>query len=179
MGMTGSMTVVGAALLVAFAVALIVAIRSKRPAPGPGTVRAARRIPDREAAFYWTLRKAVGERRGIAVQVPLAYVLKRQGLLPLELYSMPGNGPGDFLLLRPRSWEPVLGIELDDSTHPTPTRRDRDRRQEALFRPAGIPLLRWPAGRARDVEEIARAVWKALPGAGGEERRERGRPEPG
>lgn len=128
---------------------------------GPGAIRLVRLLSDSEAAFYWTLKKAIGERWVIAVKVPLAQMMKRRVYLPSGLHTMLENGQVDFLLLHPRSWEPVVAIELDDATHLTPIRQERDRRKDELFRIAGIPLLRWRVGQSWNVEEIAQAIWKA------------------
>ncbi len=128
---------------------------------GPGAIRLVRLLSDSEAAFYWTLKKAIGERWVIAVKVPLTQIMKRRMYLPSGLHTMLENGQVDFLLLHPRSWEPVVAIELDDTTHLTPIRQERDRRKDELFRIAGIPLLRWRVGQSWNVEEIAQAIWKA------------------
>lgn len=132
----------------------------------PGAVRPVRLLSDSEAAFYWTLRKAVGERWVIAVKVPLAQIMKRRSHLPSGLYTMLQSGHVDFLLLHPRSWEPVIAIELDDTTHETPIRQERDRRKSDLFQLVGIPLLRWRVGESWNVEEIAQAIWRAAPAQG-------------
>lgn len=125
-----------------------------------GRIRPLRLLSESEAAFYWTLKKAIGERWVIAVKVPLAQIMKRRRHLPRGLYQMLEYGHVDFLLLHPRSWEPVIAIELDDTSHLTSVRRDRDRRKDELFRIAGIPLLRWQVGQNWSVEEIAQKLWQ-------------------
>ncbi|WP_322801433.1 DUF2726 domain-containing protein [Thermoflexus sp.] len=135
----------------------------KRPeALREGSLQIRRMLSDAEAAFYWALKRAVGDRWVILPRVPLHRVFRRIEHLPREMYTMLENGEVDFLLVHPRSWEPVCGIELDDSTHHSPTRRERDRRKEALFRAAGLPLLRWSMSERWDVEEIATRVSAAL-----------------
>ncbi|MFN3928671.1 MAG: DUF2726 domain-containing protein [Thermoflexus sp.] len=125
-----------------------------------GEIKPLRLLSDSEAAFYWTLKKAIGERWVIAVKVPLMQIMRRRRRLPSELYQMLEHGHVDFLLLHPRSWEPVIAIELDDTSHLTSVRRDRDRRKDELFRIAGIPLLRWQVGQNWNVEEIAQKLWQ-------------------
>ncbi len=127
-----------------------------------GSLQIRRMLSDAEAAFYWALKRAVGDRWVILPRVPLHRVFRRIEHLPREMYTMLENGEVDFLLVHPRSWEPVCGIELDDSTHHSPTRRERDRRKEALFRAAGLPLLRWSMSERWDVEEIATRVIATL-----------------
>lgn len=136
--------------------------------PGFDAIRPIRLLSDSEAAFYWTLRKAVGDRWVIAVKIPLARIMKRSRYLPSGLHHMLENGHVDFLLLHPRSWEPVAAIELDDTTHLSPIRRERDQRKDELFRLARVPLLRWRVGDSWNVEEIAQAVWRAVASGGRE-----------
>ena len=138
----------------------------KRPAAlREGSLQIRRVLSDAESAFYWTLKRAIGDRWVILPRVPLHRVFRRVEHLPREMYTMLENGEVDFLLVHPRSWEPVCGIELDDSTHYSPTRRERDRRKEALFRAAGIPLLRWSTSERWDVEEVATRVSATLKAA--------------
>ncbi len=127
-----------------------------------GGIKPLRLLSDSEAAFYWTLKKAIGERWVIAVKVPLSQIMRRRQHLPSGLYQMLEHGHVDFLLLHPRSWEPVIAIELDDISHLTSVRRDRDRRKDELFRIAGIPLLRWQVGQNWNVEEIAQKLWQVV-----------------
>ncbi|MGI5917257.1 MAG: DUF2726 domain-containing protein [Anaerolineae bacterium] len=51
----------------------------------------------------------------------------------------------DFLLCDPQTMAPLLGIELDDSSHRRPDRRARDELVDRIFESAGLPLLRVPA----------------------------------
>lgn len=124
----------------------------------PKGVRTRRLLSDSEAAFYWTLLKATEGRWVVLPKVPLSYFLRRLEYLPRAFYTMLENGHVDFLLVHPRSWEPAIAIELDDSSHQTPGRQERDRRKEVLLRAAGLPLLRWKVGEQWDVEEIARRL---------------------
>jgi len=95
----------------------------KRPAAlREGSLQIRRVLSDAESAFYWTLKRAIGDRWVILPRVPLHRVFRRVEHLPREMYTMLENGEVDFLLVHPRSWEPVCGIELDDSTHYSPTR---------------------------------------------------------
>ena len=53
----------------------------------------------------------------------------------------------DFLLCEPNTLKPVVGIELDDSSHARPKRRERDAFVNQVFEAAGLPLLRVPVRR--------------------------------
>ena len=99
----------------------------------------------RETEFLKTLKKACRRRYLIALKVRLNDVFSTRTELGKDLFSMYMNGHIDFLLVHPISWEPVAGIELDDSTHQTPGARARDSRKELLFQKAKLPLKRFPA----------------------------------
>lgn len=77
----------------------------------------------------------------------------------------------DFLLCDPATLRPVVGIELDDSSHQRPERQARDALVDDVFAAAGLPLIRIPARAgyaAAEVEGALRAylgVLAALPPA--------------
>jgi hypothetical protein len=48
----------------------------------------------------------------------------------------------DFLLCDKFSLAPILGIELDDSSHKLPEHQERDKFKDDLFSSIGLPLLR-------------------------------------
>ena len=60
----------------------------------------------------------------------------------------------DFLLCDPISVTPLLGIELDDSSHSRKDRQMRDQFVNEVFEAAGIPLLHVTAARGYSVPEI-------------------------
>jgi hypothetical protein len=64
----------------------------------------------------------------------------------------------DFVLCDPRSSEPVVAIELDDSSHEASDRRRRDAFVDAALRDAGLPLLRVPVRRSYVAGEIAALI---------------------
>ena len=47
----------------------------------------------------------------------------------------------DFLLCKPENLYPLLAIELDDGSHSTQDRKDRDILVDKIFEKAGIPLI--------------------------------------
>ena len=53
----------------------------------------------------------------------------------------------DFVLCEPNALKPVVGIELDDSSHGRAERRERDAFVNQVFAAAGLPLLRVPVRR--------------------------------
>lgn len=64
----------------------------------------------------------------------------------------------DFLLCEPGTMKPVLGIELDDSSHSRPDRQERDAFVDGVFSVAGLPLRHVPARTGYSVPELVAMV---------------------
>ncbi len=63
----------------------------------------------------------------------------------------------DFMLADPEVLEPVLLIEVDDSSHETASRQDRDTFVDGVYREIGLPILHvW------DPEELEEAIAQVL-----------------
>ncbi|WP_437193260.1 DUF2726 domain-containing protein [Planctomicrobium sp. SH527] len=60
----------------------------------------------------------------------------------------------DFLLCDPLTLKPLLGVELDDSSHARSTRQERDPFVDDVFEVAGLPLLRVPARSTYSPNEL-------------------------
>lgn len=60
----------------------------------------------------------------------------------------------DFLLCNPQTLKPLLGIELDDSSHARSARQERDQFVDDVFEDAGLPLLRVPARSTYSPNEL-------------------------
>jgi hypothetical protein len=70
----------------------------------------------------------------------------------------------DFLLLRKGDGKPLLGIELDDTSHQEEARKARDIFVDTVFAAAALPILHVPAQASYDPSEIRRAIDNALAG---------------
>jgi len=107
-------------------------------------IHSRRLLSPAEASFYKFLNQTIQSRYIINCQTPLQTFLKKsqQQSMSKRLYTMYKSGHIDFLLLHPLSTEPILAIELDDSTHITPAAKDRDQRKEQLLTAANLPLVR-------------------------------------
>ena len=70
----------------------------------------------------------------------------------------------DFLFCSKQSTAPVLAIELDDSSHAFPRRRERDEKVERFCADAGIPLLRIKNQRSYTPADIKSQVDAVLTG---------------
>lgn len=64
----------------------------------------------------------------------------------------------DFLICDSNTMKPLLGIELDDSSHKRNNRQERDDFVERVFQVAGLPLLRLPVQREYNTREIAAQI---------------------
>lgn len=71
----------------------------------------------------------------------------------------------DYLLVRADDMSPLAGIELDDRTHDSADRQERDAFVDTVFASGGLPLLHFPAQRAYSRAEIRGRVDAALRGA--------------
>ena len=68
----------------------------------------------------------------------------------------------DFLLIQKSDGRPILGIELDDSSHEADERVARDSFVDAVFSSAGLPMLHVTARAAYDPKEIHRQIDEGL-----------------
>jgi hypothetical protein len=68
----------------------------------------------------------------------------------------------DYLLVEAGSLEPIMGVELDDSSHLSMKGRERDGFVNRVFNAAGLPLYHIRASRRYDPQ----AIWQTLFGAG-------------
>jgi len=64
----------------------------------------------------------------------------------------------DFLVCDSVTMKPLLGIELDDSSHTQNNRQQRDEFVESVCKVAGLPLLRLPVQREYSSREIAAQI---------------------
>jgi hypothetical protein len=101
-----------------------------------------------ELSFYRVLIGAVQGRWVVCPKVRLA---------DLFYVSRPNENRGagnsinqkhvDFLLCDPATLRPVVGVELDDSSHKSERGKARDALVDEIFAAAGLPLVHVPAAR--------------------------------
>ena len=70
----------------------------------------------------------------------------------------------DFLLCNSKSMKPILGIELDDSSHSRRDRQERDEFVDQVFKAAGLPLLHVRAAVGYNPKDLADLVLQATAG---------------
>jgi hypothetical protein len=109
-----------------------------------------------ELAFYHVLRKVVPRDVIVNMKVRLADVFYVAG--PYEnraAFNRIAQKHIDFLLCEPTTLRPLLGIELDDSSHTRLDRQERDTFVDQAFAAAHLPLIHIQAQRAYSSEYIA------------------------
>jgi hypothetical protein len=108
-----------------------------------------------EISFYHVLKLAVADQVVVLAKIRLAdlfYVAR-----PNENRSFPGRIAQrhvDFLLCRPDTMRPIIGIELDDRSHQRPDRQARDAFVDQVFAAAELPLVHIVARRDYNTREI-------------------------
>jgi very-short-patch-repair endonuclease len=109
-----------------------------------------------ELSFFRVLQLAVSNRAVINCKVKLAdifYVINRRENVGHQ--NRIDRKHVDFLLCDPQTMQPLVGIELDDSSHQKAKRIERDELVDKVFETAGLPLLRVPARSAYSPQQLA------------------------
>ena len=147
---------------------ILQAIGIKLKSPEPKTELFPYKIKDHflspaELSFYRILKSIVDPHLTILSKVRLAdifYVSR-----PKENYSyFPkiSQKHVDYLLCHPDTMKPILGIELDDSSHNTEKSQKRDQFVNRTFATAKLPLLRVPVQKAYKANEITVLLRNAM-----------------
>ncbi len=68
----------------------------------------------------------------------------------------------DFLLVRESDLAPLVGIELDDSSHEEDDRRQRDAFVDEVFASAKLPLLHFPVQKAYSPADLKARLAEVL-----------------
>ncbi len=109
-----------------------------------------------EFSFYSVLSSIVRARALICPKVRIADILfvaqQRDYFSYLNRISAKHV---DFILCDLVTLKPLFAVELDDSSHSRANREARDEFVDDAFRAAGLPLLRFPAQREYNVQEVA------------------------
>jgi hypothetical protein len=71
----------------------------------------------------------------------------------------------DFVLCDPQTLQPAVVVELDDSSHRRPDRRDRDAFVDQAMNCAGLPILHVPARTSYSPAELATELERVMTGA--------------
>lgn len=117
-----------------------------------------------ELSFYHILQQAVGDWAVVCPKISLDdlfYAKSGQRNSNQTYTNKIDRKHVDFLLCHPQTMRPLLGIELDDSSHQKSARQERDRFVEKVFAAAGLPLYRQAVHSTYPVRELAAALKQA------------------
>jgi hypothetical protein len=108
-----------------------------------------------EISFYHVLRLSIGEKVTICCKVRLADVFFLPQIAGRMRYFRPiAMKHVDFLICDRNSMKPLLGLELDDSSHQRPDRIARDQFVNAVFQAAQLTLIHVPVRASYNAQEI-------------------------
>lgn len=123
--------------------------RAKPPPPPEGLPYVSRGelFSNAERSFYEVLRRAVGAEHCIFAKVRLADLLTvPKGTLAWQAhFNRIQSKHIDFIVCDVACLSPRVALELDDSSHAAPERRERDAFVDRALARAGLPLIRVPA----------------------------------
>lgn len=111
-----------------------------------------------ELSFYHVLRQAVSDWTVVCPKISLDdlfYAKSGQRSSNQAYTNKIDRKHVDFLLCHPQTMRPLLGVELDDSTHQKSSRQERDHFVEEVFATANLPLFRQPVRSTYNVQELA------------------------
>jgi hypothetical protein len=112
-----------------------------------------------EFSFYKVLSSLVGSRLTIQSKVRLADVFfVARPNENVAYFNRIAQKHLDFLVCDSVTMKPLLGIELDDSSHKRNDRQERDEFVESVCKVAGLPLLRLPVQREYNAREIVAQI---------------------
>lgn len=118
-------------------------------------------MTEREKRFYWTLSnnlKRNGLRFIIAPQVAMSALIgvkAKQGSRRFwKAFNKIGQKRFDYVLIDSQSLEPLLVVELQDSSHKKRERAASDLEKEKICKQADVPLMQIWEANERACEEI-------------------------
>lgn len=112
-----------------------------------------------ELVFFQALIKAIPSHQMIAPKVRLGDVINCS-----DQDWARGHGPRisakhlDFVVIDRLTSRIILAIELDDRSHERPERKQRDAFLNKALEAAHVPLLRVPAARSYNLDDIRTAI---------------------
>ena len=113
-----------------------------------------------ERSFFDVLEQIVEDRYVVFAKVRMADLLYiAKGTPKRQSFQNRINCKHiDFVLCDPKFISPILAIELDDSSHDTPSRQNRDLFVDDALAAANLPLLRVRVRRSYDNDNLRAAI---------------------
>ncbi len=112
-------------------------------------------LSDAELSFYKVLAQLFKKRYVICPKVSLKdifYVTKANDYI--TYFNRINRKHIDFLICEKSMMKPLIGIELDDSSHSKQKRQERDQYVDEVFQVAGLPLARVKASSSYNIDEL-------------------------
>lgn len=112
-----------------------------------------------ERSFYGVIVSVVGPELVVCPKVALkdVFFVSRPNENRAAINRI-GQKHVDFLLCSPETMRPVLGVELDDSTHRRSDRRSRDDFVDRVFEAGALPLMRVTARDTYSPQELRASI---------------------
>ncbi|HAU39284.1 MAG TPA: hypothetical protein DCX07_16425 [Phycisphaerales bacterium] len=138
------------------------------PAKAPAETMPFRRnkyfLSTAEQSFYGVLKHAVAGQQDIFAKVRLLDLLwlPPQAKNKQRYRNLVQSKHVDFVLCDPKSLQPLLAIELDDSSHGRDDRGKRDELVDKVLADAALPILHVPAKSAYDPRQLTAGIQQAL-----------------
>jgi hypothetical protein len=108
-----------------------------------------------EISFYHVLKLAVADQVVVLAKIRLTDLFKVAGHSERQAFlNKISKKHIDFLLCRPDTMRPIIGIELDDRSHQRADRQARDAFVDQVFAAAELPLVHIVAQRDYNTREI-------------------------
>lgn len=146
---------IGAAVIVAVTIFIIVKVLSKKKTPDYHLKDAL--LTQTEIAYYNIINAYFGEDYLVLPQINLASVIEKQGGgFQTELFRNADFGIFDF------DFRPILLIEINDNTHLRRDRQERDQKVGVICKKAHIPLITFWVKDGIDREAIYKTIKKYL-----------------
>jgi very-short-patch-repair endonuclease len=120
-----------------------------------------------EISFYHVLNLAVADWAIVCPKIPLGdlFYVRTSDNSRFRIYTNKIDRKHvDFLLCRPKTMRPLVGIELDDQSHQRKDRQERDVLVDNVFKAANLPLIRLPVKYAYSVEQLTSLIQSTLNG---------------
>lgn len=112
-----------------------------------------------ELSFYKVLSSVLGTHFAIQSKVRLADVFfVARPNENVAYFNRIAQRHLDFLVCDPATMKPLIGIELDDSSHQREGGQERDGFVDSVFQTAQLPLLRFPVQREYSPRELAAQI---------------------
>jgi len=116
-----------------------------------------------ESDFFKILLDVSGDRYYVFPQVHLSTILnhKINGQPWKPAFNHINGKSVDYVLCDKQTLKPVYAVELDDKSHESETRQERDREVERIFKAANLPLVRFSNYISLSQDDIAQRFIEA------------------